>query len=328
MTDSASRLASPSSSSLQASSSAAALVTRSPDFGRRLLPVAYALSLALAGCSGDELDNPAVGGAGGAPQTSGGMANGGSLATGGTPSATGGSPAAGGTPSATGGTAGTGGASGGSGGALMDLIPPAPDCVMKIVAADCTTACHTASSFKFLGNVDLTGDFVTRLKNQKPVYAFVANMAACKSDALLLDSARPQQSVFLKKVLGTQDCGEPMPSKTLLPQDKLGCISSWLSGGAAGGAGGAGGGSGGASGGSGGSTAGSGGAAGAGAGAGGATAGSGGGGKGGGAGAGGASAGSGGGGGGSGGASAGSGGSGGGGSGGASAGAGGGGKAG
>ncbi|HYO95326.1 MAG TPA: hypothetical protein VER33_12480, partial [Polyangiaceae bacterium] len=223
MTDSASRLASPSSSSLQASSSAAALVTRSPDFGRRLLPVAYALSLVLAGCSGDEIDNPAVGGAGGAPAASGGMANGGSTtnpSSGGSTTTTGGTTGVGGTPSATGGTAGTGGASGGSGGAVAP-IAPAPACVTQIVTAKCTTApCHAPGGF--FGGADLTGDFLMKNKDKKPTYVGVlpAEMGKCKADAFVIDSARPSQSVLLKKVLGTHDCGVHMPMDKLLPEEE------------------------------------------------------------------------------------------------------------
>jgi hypothetical protein len=171
---------------------------------------------------------------GGTPAATGGTpaATGGTpAATGGTPAATGGTPAAtGGTPAGTGGTpAGTGGTPAGTGGTPAGTGGTAaiPACVTTVFTQKCTI-CHSPSGAPVFGGLDLTGDFLPRLLDKPATNIGVTNMASCVSGAKLIDSAAPDSSVLLKRLIGPPDCGTMMPSGTTLSSEEQACFRSWV----------------------------------------------------------------------------------------------------
>jgi len=55
-------------------------------------------------------------------------------------------------------------------------------------------------------------DVESRLVNAPATYHNVANQETCPDEPeLLVDTSRPEQSLILKKLMGTQSCGDEMP---------------------------------------------------------------------------------------------------------------------
>lgn len=189
--------------------------------------LAAAATLAM-GCAG-ELDgnpeeyvkawgNPGQGGstAGGSAGVAGGVA---------------GTPAGG---SNTAGTSPGGAPAGGTGGGM---IPPDPPCVATVFSGHGCTSCHGGGStiIELIGGgLDLSGSNLgARLSKTAALYKTQKNVANCKQGALIIDPAMPTQSILLKKVTNTQDCGDPMPQASasnpggLMGAD-LQCIQDWI----------------------------------------------------------------------------------------------------
>jgi hypothetical protein len=151
--------------------------------------------------------------------------------TGGTPSGTGGSTGTGGTMgatggSATGGTVGTGGS--GTGGTAM--APPDDPCVATVFSSQTCTVCHSTAAAASIGaGLILEGtNLGARLMTTKATYKGASNMAACVPGALIIDPDVPANSILLKKVAGTQACGDKMPAGTGLSGTNLQCIQDWI----------------------------------------------------------------------------------------------------
>jgi len=175
-----------------------------------------------AGCASElaEPDTFPVGGGGGAPPTATGgtTAAGGTIATGGSVVGTGGSV----TPTA--GTPGAGGTVGGSGGGTA---PPLPACVKTALTNQTCTTCHAPATKDFFGGLDLMGDDVgQRLMGATAKNMMATNAAACGTK--LIDPDNPAQSVFLKRITGTSDCGPPMPASPGVTGPDLECFRSWV----------------------------------------------------------------------------------------------------
>ncbi len=182
-------------------------------------------SAAIVGCAA-ELDDPerfvppaGNGGSGGLIGSSNGGGAGSS-----------GSPGQGGAPSV-GGTAGMGSggmAPTGSGGAPQQNVMM-PDCAKTILATQCANSCHAVSTPIF-GSLNLAGSedqVVQRLLDVPATNDSVLNKESCVPGALLINSANPAESVFLKRVKGTQDCGTQMPTGGLKATE-IQCLESWI----------------------------------------------------------------------------------------------------
>ena len=139
---------------------------------------------------------------------------------------TGGTTGTGGTVGATGGTTGTTGGTTGTGGS-SDMIPPDDPCVATVFQTNACVACHSAALSSGGLNLD-GGNLGARLSMTKAMYKDVANMAACVPNALIIDPVTPANSILLKKVAGTQACGDKMPQGTGLSGDNLKCITDWI----------------------------------------------------------------------------------------------------
>jgi hypothetical protein len=192
-----------------------------PRFSNRsTLFAAFSLvgAVALAGGCASDLDNPdaypaAMAGGGGAPPT----------VTGGTP----GTPT-GGSVTTTGGSVGTtGGAPPATGGSAGSTPPPLPACVTTaFMNATCTT-CHAPATKDFFGGLDLAGATVTdRLMNVAAKNTMATNVATCGTK--LIDADNPAQSVLLKRISGTSDCGPAMPSGNGVTGPDLECLKTWI----------------------------------------------------------------------------------------------------
>jgi hypothetical protein len=75
------------------------------------------------------------------------------------------------------------------------------------------------------------------ITNMPASYAGVTDIASCPTPAeLLINQTTPSESLMLKKLLGTQTCGDSMPSASvpITPADRD-CIIAWANGLAAGG---------------------------------------------------------------------------------------------
>ncbi len=73
------------------------------------------------------------------------------------------------------------------------------------------------------------------LLDQEADYSQVASSSYdnCPTEdpELLIDSTSPEESLILKKVQGTQSCGEAMPpSGSSLPQSDIDCLRDWIDG--------------------------------------------------------------------------------------------------
>ena len=80
-----------------------------------------------------------------------------------------------------------------------------------------------------LAGLDLSGDAViTRLKDVAATHKGVSNPTACVTGATLINSANPTESVLLKRVKGTQNCGTPMPFAPGLTGANLKCVEDWV----------------------------------------------------------------------------------------------------
>jgi hypothetical protein len=155
------------------------------------------------------------------------VANETATATGGSaPAATGGT--GGGGASATGGTKATGGTGGPTGGAASNVTTIDP-CVKAAFTSQACNLCHSAALKADSGNLDLTGDDATviaRLKDVAATNTKATNAAACGT--MLINSANPAESVFLKKVKGVAECGPGMPSGPGLSGADLTCFQDWV----------------------------------------------------------------------------------------------------
>lgn len=147
----------------------------------------------------------------------------GTQATGGTPAATGGAPAAtGGTAATTGGTAAATGGTPATGGAAA-----IPTCVTTVLTAKCVI-CHSPTGAPAFGGLDLVGDFLPRLLDKPATNIGVANPGSCMPGAKLIDSAAPESSVLLKRLIGPPDCGTMMPSGAMLTSEEKTCFQTWV----------------------------------------------------------------------------------------------------
>jgi hypothetical protein len=156
------------------------------------------------------------------------VANETATATGGTtPAATGG--IGGGGASATGGTKATGGTGGPTGGAASNVTTVDP-CVKTAFSANSCTLCHSASGKASAANLDLTGAdaaIIAALKDVAAVKQQASNAAACGT--MLINSANPAESVLLKRIRGSGDCGPLMPfaGHPWSDNDRK-CIEDWV----------------------------------------------------------------------------------------------------
>lgn len=148
------------------------------------------------------------------------------------PGATGGSGtggSSGGSTGMTGGTTATGGTTGTGGSG--DVIPPDDACVAGVLASNACTACHSTASASSIGaDLVLEGtNLGARLSTTKATYKGVAaNAGACVQGALIIDPVTPANSILLKKVAGTQACGDKMPMGSGLSGASLQCIQDWI----------------------------------------------------------------------------------------------------
>jgi len=106
-----------------------------------------------------------------------------------------------------------------------------PDCLSAALAS-CNQSCHGAQFKDILGGgLDLSGkNLGARLSTTTAMYKGVTkNAANCKMGALIIDPTTPAESILLKKVTGTQACGDsmPPPSSTLMGND-LNCVKTWI----------------------------------------------------------------------------------------------------
>jgi hypothetical protein len=92
--------------------------------------------------------------------------------------------------------------------------------------ATCTT-CHAPATKDFFGGLDLVGATVTdRLMNVMAKNTMATNAASCGTK--LIDADNPAQSVLLKRISGTSDCGPAMPSGNGVTGPDLECLKTWI----------------------------------------------------------------------------------------------------
>ncbi|MDQ2646089.1 MAG: hypothetical protein M3020_19915 [Myxococcota bacterium] len=92
--------------------------------------------------------------------------------------------------------------------------------------ATCTT-CHAPATKDFFGGLDLMGPTVTeRLVNVTAVNMLATNASTCGTK--LIDPENPAQSVLLKRISGTSDCGPAMPSGNGVMGSDLECLKTWI----------------------------------------------------------------------------------------------------
>ncbi len=65
-----------------------------------------------------------------------------------------------------------------------------------------------------------------RLLNVTAVNMLATNTATCGTK--LIDSENPAQSVLLKRISGTSDCGPAMPSGNGVTGPDLECLKTWI----------------------------------------------------------------------------------------------------
>jgi hypothetical protein len=142
-------------------------------------------------------------------QTVGGSANGGS--------ANGGS-----------GNGGTNGGSATTGGA--PVIPPDDACVASALSDNTCLSCHSTASANLIGaGLDLSGaNLGAKLAVTKATYKNAANPTACVPGNLIIDPANPSNSLLLKKIMKTQECGTEMPPGGQVSADALACLQGWI----------------------------------------------------------------------------------------------------
>jgi hypothetical protein len=100
--------------------------------------------------------------------------------------------------------------------------------VKDVFTSQCI-ACHSTALKDSFGGLDLSGDAVImRLKDVAATHKGVTNPPACVTGAMLINSANPAESVLLKRVKGTQNCGTPMPFAPGLTGANLKCIEDWV----------------------------------------------------------------------------------------------------
>ena len=186
---------------------------RFSSFRQAAKPVLYLAALAVAGAScAAELEDP----------DRYKVASGQAQATGGIPVAP---PSTGGT--SQGGTTGmTGGSTGMTGGSTGAVTLDA--CVKTVFMSQCNF-CHSPGLKSSFGELDLTGDdVIARLKDVPATNKGVSNVGSCTPGSLLINSANPAESVLLKRVKKTQNCGTPMPAPAGLSGADLACVEAWV----------------------------------------------------------------------------------------------------
>jgi hypothetical protein len=129
----------------------------------------------------------------------------------------------GGATTTSGGAVSSGGAVG-SGGAMA---APVPACVTDVMKSSCI-ACHSVMTAPLFGGLVLEGNFVPNLVDKPATYMAVTDKTPCVPGAKLIDSNMPANSVMLKKILGTQSCGVPMPQVGMLTQAQKDCLQQWI----------------------------------------------------------------------------------------------------
>jgi hypothetical protein len=67
-----------------------------------------------------------------------------------------------------------------------------------------------------------------RLSQTQAQYQGVTNPKSCVPGNWIIDRDNPENSLLLKKVLGTQECGDSMPQGTGLSGDARECIRNWV----------------------------------------------------------------------------------------------------
>jgi hypothetical protein len=177
------------------------------------------------GCAGELDKDPTV--------FKGAYTDGTNPSTGGTSSTGGTGTVTGGTGTTTGGTGTTTGGTGTTTGGSSGMIPPDDPCVASVIAAKGCTACHSTAAASLIGaNLVLEGtNLGARLSTTKATYMGVAasmNPGACVQGALIIDPVTPANSILLKKVSGTQVCGDKMPQGTGLSGEDLKCFQDWI----------------------------------------------------------------------------------------------------
>lgn len=112
----------------------------------------------------------------------------------------------------------------------MVTVPPDPPCLAMVFSKHICTACHTGAA-PAGGGLDLTGSNLgQRMVTTQAKYRVTSNAAACKAGALIIDPVNKDESVMLRKVRGTQTCGDKMPLGTGLMGADLQCIENWIMG--------------------------------------------------------------------------------------------------
>ncbi|HYO95097.1 MAG TPA: hypothetical protein VER33_11325 [Polyangiaceae bacterium] len=176
------------------------------------LTALFAVCAAVLGCAA-ELENPTRFQGASTTGGSGGSANGGAGA---------------------GPAAGNGGApvgNGGSSGAPATVAPQDPPCWTALKGLQCSSICHKPGvGVSLSANLDLTksGADLSKMMASYVTITDAAERAKCKPGALIIDPVRPSESVLLKKVKGTQDCGTPMPFAPGLGVEDLKCVEDWI----------------------------------------------------------------------------------------------------
>lgn len=63
-------------------------------------------------------------------------------------------------------------------------------------------------------------------------YDLASDSDACPTDdpELIINSSNPDESLMLKKVLGTHACGDKMPPGSSVPQEDIDCLRDWITG--------------------------------------------------------------------------------------------------
>lgn len=121
---------------------------------------------------------------------------------------------------------GDGGETAGSGGGAS-VCDPTP-----IFAGCAGGICHTTrdDGTPPNGSVDFFHDgFGPEMVGLPATYANVSNSADCPTPAeFIIDAANIEDSLLLKKVHDTHECGDPMPVGPALSDEDIACLEEWV----------------------------------------------------------------------------------------------------
>jgi hypothetical protein len=112
------------------------------------------------------------------------------------------------------------------------------DAVTQVLGTSCGGfVCHGSPGRNALVYIDLVnapdeqtlGEY---LVGRRADYTRVSDADSCPtgSPELLIDPQFPERSLILTKVLGTQACGDNMPSTGSLSPAQIECLTEWVSG--------------------------------------------------------------------------------------------------